>query len=226
MKKKTDLIFNAAKYEHLNKQLPFSEWIAEILSRNNTFRADHGALIQLKEQKEIAKFQKELFVKYKVHVPALPALPSKIRIAIPPTISVGRITDRQDLTAEEKEYLGCTPDEITFGNIKIDLTLYTDTLLVTINLNRPKEEIQREIDKAIHTHKKRKAGNLRLDKWKYHLIAFDLNNAGYTYNDIGNALQKAFTKEDDRDCFSPETIRKYVREGKNLVDKIGYIKYI
>lgn len=225
-KKENEIRFKPADYAHLNKKLPFQEWISEILSRNEGFRADHEKLLQLNDHKEIKKHKDALYEKYKVHVPALPALSRKIRISFPPTVSVGRITNRQDLSPEEINSVECTPEEIISGKISVTPCLYPDTLLLTINLNRPREEIDREVQKAIHSYKKRKAGNLRLDKWKYHLIAFDLDEAGYTQNEIGEALQGAYARDDDRDCFSPETIKKYVREGKNLVDNLGYLKYL
>lgn len=222
-----EIKFNPADYSHLNAHLPFQEWIAEILSRNETFRTDHEAFLQLQDHQKIEKYRKYLFKKYKVHVLALPTLSGKIRIAIPPTINESRITNRQDLTPEQMEYVGCTLDEILSEKIRVDLNLYPDTLLLTINLNRPKEVIEAEIKKILGGHKKRKLGNLRLDKWKYHIIVYDLNKAGYTHDDIGNTLQSTFVKEDDpTDCFSPETIKKYVREGKNLIEKLGYLKYL
>ena len=225
-KKEPGLKFNPDNYAHLNEQLPFKEWISEILNRNKDFISEHEALLQLKDHKEIENCKKTLKMKYKVHVSALPALSGKIRIAIPPTISVSRITDRENLTPEETEYVGCTPDEIISEKIRVIPTLYLDTLLMTINLNRPKEDIKREFMKLLHKHKKRKPGNFRPDKWKYHLIAYDLHKAGYTHDMIGDTLQNAFAKDNDTDSFSPETIRKYVQAGKNLVEKLGYLKYL
>ncbi len=96
-----------------------------------------------------------------------------------------------------------------------------DKLLLAINLNSSRENIDSEISKALSLHKK--TVKLRTDKWKLYLIVFDLKENGNSYSDIASTLCKAFP--DKSSLLDEKNIINYYQNAKKLING-EYMKYI
>jgi hypothetical protein len=91
-----------------------------------------------------------------------------------------------------------------------------NTLLLSINLNRTREEIEYEFNKVLELHKERRKGSIRMDVWKYYLIVYDLRKQGLSFNEITDELLKVYPN--NRNLFEKRNIENYYHKAKKLID--------
>lgn len=98
-----------------------------------------------------------------------------------------------------------------------------DTLLIAVNLNKSKREIEKEIEKVLRIHKQRKKSSVRIDKWKYYLIVYDLKQPNINYSEIADLLSHAYPTK--KHLFDERNIENYYKTALELVNG-GYKRYI
>jgi len=100
-----------------------------------------------------------------------------------------------------------------------------DSLLIAINLKYPKDLIEKEIQKILKLHKKRKEKTFRFDKWKYYLIVYDLKSAypHMSYDKLGDVLQDAYPKH--KRTFDAKNCENYYKNALYLING-GYKEYL
>lgn len=108
-----------------------------------------------------------------------------------------------------------------------ELTPYypDETIYVAFTKRAGKEDIKNEIgsifDKFGEDTKKKPRSN---DKWKYYLIAHDLEKQGSDYSKIANILSKAYP--DEKSLFDADNIERYWKRARDLIDWDEYTKYL
>lgn len=114
--------------------------------------------------------------------------------------------------------------ECLLGNIDVDGYYdIDDTLLIAVNLNKSKNEIEQEIEKVLRIHKQRKKSSVRTDKWKYYLIVYDLKRQNINYSQIADLLSRACPTK--KHLFDERNIENYYKTALALING-GYKKYI
>jgi hypothetical protein len=98
-----------------------------------------------------------------------------------------------------------------------------DTLLLAINLNMPKETIERDIQEILKIHKQRRKGTLKIDKWKYYIIVYDLRQKNIPYEEIEQKLSEAYSNNEDD--FDIKNLKNYFERAVELING-DYKKYI
>lgn len=99
-----------------------------------------------------------------------------------------------------------------------------DTLLVAINLNRSRRDIEGEIKTLLDTHKQRKPGSYRPHLWRMYLVTYDLKkkNPNLTFDAIAGILSETF---DEEALLDARNIENYYRNAIDLIQG-GYTKYL
>jgi hypothetical protein len=85
-----------------------------------------------------------------------------------------------------------------------------DTLLLAINLNMPKETIERDIQEILKIHKQRRKGTLKIDK-------------NIPYEEIEQKLSEAYSNNEDD--FDIKNLKNYFERAVELING-DYKKYI
>jgi hypothetical protein len=123
-----------------------------------------------------------------------------------------------DAEDDTEGILECLLGETSHGYYDIG-----DTLLIAINLNKSKREIEKEIEKVLRIHKQRKKSSVRIDKWKYYLIVYDLKQPNINYSEIADLLSHAYPTK--KHLFDERNIENYYKTALELVNG-GYKRYI
>ena len=71
-------------------------------------------------------------------------------------------------------------------------------LIISVNLDRTKEEIEEEIKNLLKIHMHNREKRKRLTKWKYYIVAYDIKNenGNISYDKIADNLQRLFPDAD------------------------------
>jgi len=90
-------------------------------------------------------------------------------------------------------------------------------LIMSINLDRTRENIEKEINELLNIHKVKTKKRSWLNKWKYYLAAYDLHEKHgiKNYERLANNLQDLFPDADI--TFDADTAENYYKKARDLI---------
>lgn len=231
--------FNPINYAHLDKA-SLEKYIFEILIRNDAFLKEAKQRLTSNLTPGKADEDIEFFKKYKIFIfckdKEKDLVIDNINITLPNAVSEVHILPRDnDIEDNEKVRHGYYSKGLHKDQVYEAMYLlledydqdgyypWGDTLLLRVNLERSKEEIEKNLEDILKTYKKRRTSSQRLDKWKYYIIVYDLRKKQMTFKEIADILSTAYP--DNKNLFDERNVEGYYDKACKLISG-EYKKYI
>jgi hypothetical protein len=220
--------FEPSDYDHLDGAT-LEEFVSEFLSRNDQFRRDCG-MLTINSHSFLSRYETALFQKYRVYLPSNLyteqelqeySRARKLKVVLAPPVRI-LLLHSNERKAFSNQVTGLL--DILFGEPKDDGTYPCEnTLLMAVNLNRPKDDIENEIEWALNHYRPSLKSKLRTDEWKYFLIAYDLTEQGHTSAEAADIMGVHYPE--DTGLFDVTNINNFRKHALELING-GYKRYI
>ena len=189
---------------------------------------------------ELLDEKASLIEEYHVGFSVSGKLPEGLTIDIGRAVEAVRIIPAQDKTEIERikslSSYYYTSDKINENSedyyvLAQELLLESDypnsqnRLIISVNLDRTKEEIEEEIKNLLKIHMHNREKRKRLTKWKYYIVAYDIKNenGNISYDKIVDNLQRLFPDADT--SFDARNAENYYKNALHLING-GYKEYV